>query len=250
MTEPENNGPWNAPRKPKLSGLPTGLILWLVFLIAISAGIWLLNDLFPGHLSDDDGQIHVVRGVSLLALFSSGLIFARRINFGKAFRNISIWVAFAAVILLGYSYQDDLTDVGLRLRSELLPSQPVVRSEGVLELTKGDDGHFKVAGQANGTRLIFLIDTGASDIILSPSDARRIGIDLATLNFSIPYQTANGMVFGARFHLQSLSIGPIEYRNVQVSINKAEMNGSLLGMSFLNRLNSYEVNGRKLILRQ
>jgi aspartyl protease family protein len=250
VNEPENNGPWQAPREPKPSGLPTGLVLWLVLLVAISAGIWLLNELFPGPLSGDDGQIHVVRSVSLLALISSGLIFTRRVNFGQAFRNISIWVAIAAVVLLGYSYQDELTDVGLRLRSELLPSQPVTKSHGVMQLTKGDDGHFKVAGTANGTRLIFLIDTGASDIVLSLSDARLIGIDLGALNFSIPYQTANGLVFGARFHLQSLSIGSIEYRDVQVSINKAEMNGSLLGMSFLNRLSSYEVSGRKLILRQ
>jgi len=250
VTEPENNGPWNAQRKSRLSGLPTGLILWLVFLIAISAGIWLLNDLFPGHLSGDTSQIFVVESVGWLALLSSGLIVARRVNFGKAIRDIAIWVAIAAVILLGYSYQDAFFDAGQRLKSELLPSQPVIMGQGVVELTKGEYGHFKVAGQANGTRLLFLIDTGASDIILSSSDAERIGIDLAALNFSIPYQTANGQVLGARFYLESLSIGPIEYRDVQVSINKAEMNGSLLGMSFLNRLRSYEVSGRKLTLRQ
>ena len=95
----------------------------------------------------------------------------------------------------------------------------------------------------------FLIDTGASDTVLSPMDAQRLGIDLAALDFSRVYLTANGNGRGAPYRLMDLAIGPIALSDVAVSINQAPMDESLLGMSFLRRLKSFEVQGRRLYLR-
>jgi aspartyl protease family protein len=95
----------------------------------------------------------------------------------------------------------------------------------------------------------FLVDTGASDIVLSPGDARRAGIEPESLKYDRPYATANGVGYGASVTLDRLEIGAISLSNVRVSVQQAEMGTSLLGMTFLRRLKSYAVQDRKLVLR-
>jgi aspartyl protease family protein len=118
-----------------------------------------------------------------------------------------------------------------------------------MAVSEGEGGSYHVYGTVNGTQIRFLIDTGATDIVLSPSDARRLGIDLASLKFDRPYGSANGIGHGAAAEVADLSVGPIHFSNVPVSINGAEMGSSLLGMAFLKRLKSYSFSGNKLILR-
>ena len=78
---------------------------------------------------------------------------------------------------------------------------------------------------------------------------RPIGIDVKALDYSRVFGSANGMGRSAPFTLASLNVGPIELTNVPVAINQAEMGSSLLGMSFLKRLQSFEVQDRRLYLR-
>ncbi|NNE84455.1 MAG: hypothetical protein HKN28_10850, partial [Alphaproteobacteria bacterium] len=88
---PNENGPWEDEPEDEGSRSPTGWILWIVLLVAVGIGIWLISTLLPGRISSDrDSQIEIVRLVALLALVSSGLIFARQINLGEVVRNISI----------------------------------------------------------------------------------------------------------------------------------------------------------------
>jgi aspartyl protease family protein len=250
MEEPDNQSPWQDPAPRKRGGFPVGVAIWLLLAIAAGASLWGLTNYFPGSLGSEDNQLSFVHGIALLALISSGLLYRRRINFSEAGRNIAIWLGVAFALVLGYSYQDEIGIGVNRVKSELLPGQPSVSGEGVITLTKGSDRHFHVTGVANGSRIDFLIDTGATGIALSPEDASRIGIDLSGLEYTRIFETANGLGRGAPWRLDTLSIGPIEFRDVAVTINQADMNGSLLGMSFLDRLGSYEVTGRKMILRQ
>jgi len=231
-------------------GFPFGVLAWLAALFAAGAAIWFLADYFPGGLSSDGDRIDLVRLLTILALISSGLVATRRIRLGEAVRNVAIWTGAAALLVLIYTYQEDIGAIGRRVAGELFPSEPVVGQDGVLTLTQGPNGHFYATGTTNGARIRFMIDTGASDIVLAPADARRIGIDLATLRYTRLYQTANGQGRGAPYILDTLTIGPIQVSDVRVSINEAEMSASLLGMSFLGRLKSFEIRGRKLILRQ
>ncbi len=95
-----------------------------------------------------------------------------------------------------------------------------------------------------------VVDTGASTIVLNPSDAARAGIKVEGLRYSVPVQTANGTSFAARVRLKNVSIGPVSINNVDALIAKrGALRESLLGMSFLSRLRSYEFSGDFLTLR-
>jgi aspartyl protease family protein len=85
--------------------------------------------------------------------------------------------------------------------------------------------------------------------VLSPTDARRVGIATDGLRFTQRFETANGTVRGAPVELRELSIGPIQFANVQASVNGAPMSHSLLGMSVLRRFDSYEVRDGEFVVR-
>jgi aspartyl protease family protein len=239
-------GPWGgpAPRKPSR----TGLYLWLGLVGTAVLAIILLNRAFP---STDTplGDPALVQTLGFLALASSGLLFVRQFNLKQTARNVLIWIAAGGVLIIGFSFQNELKDLGLRLRSNLIPGYAVETGPREITLSESQDGHFHVYGTINGTRIPFLVDTGASDIVLDPTDARRLGIDLDNLAFDRPFGSANGIGYGAKTVVGGLSVGPITFTNVEVSINKAEMGSSLLGMAFLKRLKSYSVSGGKLVLR-
>ena len=97
-------------------------------------------------------------------------------------------------------------------------------------------------------RVTFLVDTGATDVVLAPDDAQRIGCDMANLKFTQFAETANGTVRGAPVTLQSLIIGPIDITGMPATVNGAEMSDSLLGMAFLNRLSGWRVENGVLTL--
>jgi aspartyl protease family protein len=241
------NDPWRQDDPPEPSG--ARVFVWVAVLVLLGLGVWWLSELFPGQINSDWEQGRLVWLIALLALFSTGVLFARRVNVRETVRNIAIWVAIAAVLLIGVSFRDEIEDVAMRVRSELVPGYAIESGEHEMVLTESQGGNFFIFGEANGVRVRFLIDTGASDTVLSPMDAQAIGIDLNALDFSRVYSTANGMGRGASYTLDELAVGPISISPMPVSINGAEMNTSLLGMTFLRRLRSFEIQGRRLILK-
>lgn len=241
------NDPWRQDDPPEPSG--ARVFVWVAVLVLLGLGVWWLSELFPGQINSDWEQGRLVWLIALLALFSTGVLFARRVNVRETVRNIAIWVALAAVLLIGVSFRDEIEDVAMRVRSELVPGYAIESGEHEMVLTESQGGNFFIFGEANGVRVRFLIDTGASDTVLSPMDAQAIGIDLNALDFSRVYSTANGMGRGASYTLDELAVGPISISPMPVSINGAEMNTSLLGMTFLRRLRSFEIQGRRLILK-
>jgi aspartyl protease family protein len=244
---PTPNNPWDDEKPAVPSGVR--VVIWLAVLALLGIGVWQLSELFPGQLSSDWEQGRLIWMMILLALISGGVVFARRINVKETMRNILIWVAIAAALLVAVSYRDELEDIALRVRSELVPGYALESGEHEMVLTESDGGNFYIMGEANGVRVRFLIDTGASDTVLSPADAANLGIDVRALDFSKVYSTANGLGRGAPYTLDTLSVGPISISPMPVSVNGAEMGSSLLGMTFLRRFRSFEIQGRRLILR-
>ena len=210
--------------------------------------LWRLSTEFPGQLSGGDYP-SLVKLLLILVVLSLALLAFKRKHIRRAIRNFVLWVGITGLIGLSYVYRADLSGVYNRVIAELVPGRVVMVEPHVLEVVGRSDGHYYLEGMVEGQSITFLVDTGASDIVLNLGDAMRIGIDTETLNFTQRYQTANGFVWGAPYRLESLQIGPFEFPNVSVSVSAADMGASLLGLSFLERFRSYEFKGGKLYLR-
>jgi clan AA aspartic protease (TIGR02281 family) len=140
------------------------------------------------------------------------------------------------------SYPEDDSDLAVEDEPE---------DDGGLEyvVRAGSSGHFLIDAWVNGERITFLVDTGASDIVLTLDDARRIGLEPRTLAFTQRFATANGEVRGAPVVLREIRVGQFRAFDMPASVNEAALEVSLLGMSFLEQLSGYEVRGNRLILR-
>lgn len=227
----------------------TRLFVFLAAAIGLTGLVLWLSGRYPNALDSEDNMIYAVRLGAILVLVASGILASPRLHLGRVGRDIAVWAAILAGLVAVYGFRAELGMVGDRIMGELEPNRAIEAGGGELTVRRSSDGHFYIHADANGQPVLFLVDTGASSIVLSPQDARRIGINLGGLTFNRRYQTANGTVAGAAVTLDSLSVGPVRFRNVAVSVNGADMSESLLGMSFLDRLSGYEVSGDTLILR-
>jgi aspartyl protease family protein len=247
MADPQ--GPWrHPPPPPPKTRSRLGLLLWLGLMAAAAAVFFLLMRLFPEQRSGMEWA-DAFRLFGLLALVSSGLVATRSLDLGLAARNIALWAAIFALAFLAYAFRGDLLSVGLRARSALIPAYAVANSPTSIVVSRGEGGGFYVMGSVNGAPVRFIVDTGASDIVLSPKDAASAGLLDDTTTFSRPSETANGIGYGAPVTVNSLAVGPIHLSKVPVFINQAPMRESLLGMAFLDRLESFEFRGDQLFLR-
>ncbi|WEZ84555.1 TIGR02281 family clan AA aspartic protease [Rhizobium sp. 32-5/1] len=121
------------------------------------------------------------------------------------------------------------------------------RSEVLVHKATG--GHFETSAKINGRELTMLVDTGASQIVLSHADARKIGIDMQKLEFNVPVSTAGGLRLNALTTLRIVSIGSISRHTVPALVSqKNELDQSLLGMSFLSSLASFQMSADELRL--
>ena len=150
------------------------------------------------------------------ALLASGLIFSRRFTAGQTLRNIALWLGIIALITIGYMLKDPLRDRLLQMRAQLIPGYAVQTGTHELTINADENGNFDVFGQVNGATVRFTVDTGASDIVLSPADAKRAGVDTAGLIFNSEYETANGIGHGAVVTVDKLALGPIVFFSVPV----------------------------------
>lgn len=222
-----------------------------LFLLATAALVLFLMNRFPDALASEDRQMRLVYSLLLLTFVGGSVVLGWRERAGLALKQALAWVAIGLVLVIGYSYRDVFSDVGKRVQSELVPSAPVEREPGTAYLSRDLSGHFHADALVNGTHIRFLVDTGASDVALTAADARRLGIDPQSLAYNTPYQTANGTIYAARLVLDRVTVGGVTLRDVRASVSQGDGLGvSLLGMSFLGRLNAYEVRGERLVLRE
>ena len=251
MSEPE--GPWRSPPPPPPMDAPPrrsrlGLLLWLGLLAATGGAMIFAAAVLRVDRETTDWT-EALRLFGLLALVSSGLVSARRFDLGQTARVVIGWVAIFAVVIVGYAFRDDAVRLASRVRSALMPAYAQQDSPHSLVISRGEGDAFYVIGRVNGANVRFLIDTGSTDIVLSPADAERAGLSAAGRAFDRPSETANGVGYGAAAVADSLTVGPIRMTGVPVSINQAPMTSSLLGMPFLRRLDSFEIRGDRLFLR-
>ena len=243
-------GPWSPDDEPEPARRGPRWWLFIVIGLAFAVLVLYLVRRFPDAVATRDGQVHAVYYVLLATMVGSAVLLGRKIGLKTALRNALSWIAIALVLILGYSFRHDIVAVKDRILAELLPHRAVEIAPGTVAIRAGSGRHFRIEATVDGVAIRFLIDTGASEIVLRPADARRLGYDLDRLRFSRIYRTANGTVRGAPVTLGEVTVGPIRLANVAASVNGVPMNQSLLGMSFLNRLSAYEVRGGVLTLHR
>lgn len=158
-------------------------------------------------------------------------------------KQLSAW----ALIFLGV-----IAAIGLwgDIRQTVQPRQAVFADQGRIELPLAPDGHYYVTLDLNGEPTRFVVDTGASAVVLTQRDAERAGIDAGTLAFYSQAMTANGSVKTAPVTLDRVALGPFVDRNMPAFVNAGEMDTSLLGMTYLQRFHRIEISGGQLVLER
>jgi aspartyl protease family protein len=232
---------------------------WVALLLLVIAGVTLLMRADVGSIAgyDPSDFALVVSGVALLIFVASSVAGSYRGKAGQALRDLLVWSILGGAVVAGYSYRERIVSFGHHVLGDLLPPDSPWRADTQIDqersvrIRKRPDGHFMVHTEANGIALTMLVDTGASTVVLRPEDSRRLGFDVDQLRYVVPVQTANGTTYAASIRLSNLSVGKIKMNNVEALVaRRGTLRENLLGMSFLNRLNSYEFSGEYLTLRK
>jgi aspartyl protease family protein len=117
-------------------------------------------------------------------------------------------------------------------------------------LRKEGDGHYWATARVNGAPVKFLVDTGATMISLTKRDARKIGVNTDKLVRSMDVRTAAGRVKAGTVFIDKIEIDGVVLENVQAVVLEEGLEYSLLGMSFLNRLEGWDVTPGAIIIHQ
>ena len=193
--------------------------------------------------------------VALAVFVGGGMLGSYRGRAGAMVRDAVTWLALGLGLVTLYAYKEELMPIAARVVGELLPgsAMTVEQSTGGLtevRIRKRLDGHFTATVKVNGKPISMIVDTGASTIVLRPKDAEKAGIDVSRLTYRVPVITANGRTMAARVQLDEVAVGPLDRKKVDALVAQpGALTQSLLGMSFLSRLRSYEFSGDFLTLR-
>lgn len=164
-----------------------------------------------------------------------------RQNISKTIQQGAIWVLIFVGFIAGFGLWDNLS-------RSLNPQQAIFENGTRIEIPASADGHFHLTLNINGQPIEFIVDTGATDMVLSTQDARRVGIDTEALNYGGLARTANGQVRTALVRLDQVELGGVTERGLTAVVNEGQLDASLLGMTYLNRWDSVEFGGNRMVL--
>lgn len=247
MPEPDRRGP--SPWQGNVSSPhPVGRRLLILVAVAALLLVGLFSIAPPSALHSGD-EIYVARylliGAALMVILA-----ASRKNLLLVASQLSIWLVLILAVVAVYAYRTDLRAIGERTLAELMPARAQSGDDGTINFKRAADRQFWIDAEINGRPIRFLLDTGASGIVLTRQDALRLGFDPSNLSFEQIFETANGTTRGAPIKLGELRIGPLVYEGVAAWVNEGELRQSLLGMSLLARLSSVELKGDNLTIRR
>ena len=198
-------------------------------------------DTLPTLSGDQIGSL-IYLGL-LLAVIGGWFLVSSRGNLGRMAQYAAIW---------GFIFLGAIVAVGLwgDIRQTVVPRQSVMMEGARIELPQAMDGHFYMVMEVNGAPIRFVVDTGATELVLSREDAGRAGVEMERLVFSGRAFTANGMVETAPVTLASVVVGGVADTDVRAVVNGSEMRESLLGMSYLQRFSRVEISGGRMVLER
>jgi aspartyl protease family protein len=188
-------------------------------------------------LSSDDTARILYLGL-ILASLAGWIMVEYRKRMGQALRTALAWGLIFLGLMAGYGLWGDI-------RRDILPRQAVQGGQIVIPL--GADGHYHPSLTINGQTVDFIADTGASNVVLTQQDAKRLGIDPGSLAYMGQATTANGIVRTASVKITDVTFGPYHDDAILASVNDGQMDTSLLGMDYLGRF-TITMAGDQMIL--
>lgn len=184
---------------------------------------------------------NVIYLILLLAMVLTWFVAQNRQSLSKIVQQALAWGLIFIGVVAAIGVWDDI-------RQTLRPTQSVITATGQIEVPRAQDGHYYLTLQVNDKPIEFLVDTGASEMVLTATDAERAGLLLDDLIYSGRALTANGEVRTARVKLDSVELGDVLDQGVIAWVNEGEMEQSLLGMGYLRRWNRIEISDNALVL--
>ncbi|NKX44742.1 retropepsin-like aspartic protease family protein [Roseicyclus persicicus] len=189
-------------------------------------------------------QIGSLAYLLLLGVVIAGWHFAaNRKNLGRLAQQAAVWVFLFLGAIVAVGLWSDIRDT-------VVPRQALMQDGRQVVVPMAPDGHFYLTLEVNGVPVRFVVDTGASEVVLSGEDAARVGLSPDGLIFSGRAFTANGMVETAPVRLETVALGPHVDTGLRAVVNAGELTESLLGMSYLRRFQRLEISGGELVLER
>lgn len=229
----------------------TRRLTW-IFVIGVALSLAALigthdQDAISTLLRHDIGSIAIK---SVLVVCAGALVVVVfRDKLSKALEAILFWVVIGLLLVVGYSYRFELRDTADRVIAELMPGHVASRGASA-EVVRGRNGDFALTAHVNGARVPMVLDTGASSVVLTQEAARAAGLPIEVLSYTVNVDTANGRARAASVTLDRIVIGGLMQRAVPALVAQSgQLKTNLLGMSFLNRLDGWDVRGDRLRMR-
>jgi aspartyl protease family protein len=172
--------------------------------------------------------------LTLLTAVLIGSVLMSRIGLWKTLRQLATWFLIIAGVAFAAALWSDI-------RKNSAPAKKLLLQDGAILIPKQADGHFHVTLNVNGIEIPFLIDTGATTVILSQKDAQKLGFDPNKLAFWDSANTANGEVKLAPVRLATVALERHVDRNIAAYVNAGKLPVSLLGMSYLSKFSRLEI---------
>lgn len=188
-----------------------------------------------------DERAYVFYLVLLLIFVASYFLFNKREKLSTTLQQAAIWGLIFVGVIIAYGFKDVL-------KRQMFPTEAVVVDSETLAIGRARDGHFYVLLEVNGQDVEFVVDTGASDVVLTFEDARLVGLNPENLNYFGRANTANGIARLAEVSLGIVKLGEFTDYDVPAVVNQGDMLGSLLGMTYLSRFQKIEISGNTLYL--
>jgi aspartyl protease family protein len=237
--------------KPKRIVTMRQRLLWLLLLGLVVAILVLIARHGAGTVgpltTDEFGSL--AYKLAILVFLAAALFAIFRDRLTEAVMGALLWAVIGIVLVIGYSYRYEVNQVADRVIAELMPGHVISHGRSA-EVARTSSGDFAISAQINGARVHMVVDTGATSVVLTAEDAKAAGLPLALLNYSVNIETANGRARAAPVTLDRVAMGELEERSVEALVAQpGQLRTSLLGMSFLNRLQSWQVNGDRLMLK-
>jgi aspartyl protease family protein len=192
------------------------------------------------NLQDFDYARLIYFGI-LISVLVLWFIVHNRHSLGKMAQMALAWGLIFLGVIAAVGLWDDISQT-------VRPRQSALGAQGQVSVPRSPDGHYYLQLNVNDQPIEFMIDTGATDIVLTQSDAARIGLDLNDLNYYGRAMTANGEVRTAPVQLESVALGKVTDRNITAWVNQGDLGQSLLGMAYLQRWSHIEISNNALIL--